>query len=35
MDQEIGGANYLDGHAMIFGNLTYENKAYVEDNCDM
>ncbi len=35
MDQDIGGANYLDGHAMIFGNLTYENAAKVDDNCDM
>ena len=35
MDQDIGGANYLDGHAMIFGNLTYEDKAHVDDNCDM
>ena len=35
MNQDIGGANYLDGHAMIFGNLTYENAAKVDDNCDM
>lgn len=24
MDNEIGGANYLDGHQMIFGNKSYE-----------
>ena len=27
MDKDIGGAEYQEGHAMIFGNMTYEEKA--------
>ncbi len=26
MDEEIGGADYHQGHAMVFGNLSYEQK---------
>lgn len=31
MDDAIGGAAYQEGHAMIFGNTTYEEKAATDD----
>lgn len=35
MDEEIGGANYTDGHNMIYGNKIYSNKAHTEQNYNM
>lgn len=32
MDDNIGGAEYTKGHAMIFGNTIYEEKAVTKDN---
>ncbi len=32
MDDYLGGANYNNGHAMIFGNTMYEEKARVNNN---
>ena len=32
MDDYLGGASYNEGHAMIFGNTTYEEKAKVDNN---
>lgn len=32
MDNEIGGAEYQDGHQMIFGNMSYEENGKTKDN---
>lgn len=32
MDEEIGGANYKEGHAMIFGNKSYEEEGKTNNN---
>ncbi len=32
MDEEIGGANYNEGHAFIFGNKVYEEKGANQNN---
>lgn len=32
MDNEIGGAEYQDGHQMIFGNTSYEEQGTTKDN---
>ena len=32
MDNQIGGAEYQDGHQMIFGNMSYEEKGKTKDN---
>ena len=32
MDDFLGGASYNEGHAMIFGNMTYQEKAKVKSN---
>lgn len=35
MDEEIGGANYQDGHNMIYGNKTYSTTGNTEQNYNM
>ena len=32
MDEEIGGADYSSGHAMVFGNNSYEEKGKTTQN---
>jgi len=35
MDDEIGGANYLEEHQMVFGNLAYIEKGTTNENYQM
>lgn len=35
MDEEIGGANYQDGHNMIYGNKTYSSTGNTDQNYNM
>lgn len=35
MDEEIGGADYNHGHAMVFGNLNYEGTGKTNQNYQM
>ncbi len=35
MDEEIGGANYQDGHNMIYGNKTYSNEGSTSQNYNL
>lgn len=35
MDEEIGGANYQDGHNMIYGNLTYSEQGSTNQNYNL
>lgn len=35
MDDEIGGANYQETHKMVFGNKTYQEEGWTEQNYNM
>lgn len=35
MDQNIGGADYINHHQMIFGNLSYNEKGYTNQNNEL
>ncbi len=35
MDEDLGGANYTNGHQMIFGNLAYNEQGLLKSNNDM
>ena len=35
MDNDIGGADYTNGHEMVYGNLTYKNEGYTNQRYKM
>lgn len=35
MDEEIGGADYIESHNMIYGNIAYDEEGYTNQNYDL